>query len=160
MKHKYWLWMYVLLIIFGISFDQWTKQLIVSHIQEPSDFYHVLPILSIVRTHNTGVSFGMLSTFNLGPWFYGVLVLSIVMFLIYTLLTTTNKLLQVAFMLMISGAFGNLIDRFVRGYVVDFISVHWFHKYYFYVFNVADILISCGTGLLILNVLIERRTLK
>jgi signal peptidase II len=158
MKYRYWI--YGSLILLGIGLDQFTKQLIVDYIQGPNDFQHILPVLSIVRTHNTGVSFGMLSALNLGPWFYGVLVVGIVGFLAYMLFTNSSKLLQAAFAFMISGALGNLIDRFMRGYVVDFISVHWFNKYHFYVFNVADIFISCGAGLIILEALIEKRKSK
>lgn len=149
---------YGLTLILGVVFDQWTKQLVVDHIQGSSDFLHVLPVLSIVRTHNTGISFGMLSAFNLGPVFYGFLVFSIIIFLVYRIFTTQRILMQTAFILMISGAIGNLIDRFMRGYVVDFISMHWFEKYYFYVFNVADIFVSCGAGLIILDAIIEKRT--
>lgn len=156
MKHRYWL--YSLIIILGVILDQWTKQLVVTHIHTSSEFQHVLPVLSIVRTHNTGISFGMLSSLNLGIWFYGVLVLSIIVFLITLMLKTPRALNQLAFVLMMAGAIGNLIDRITRGYVVDFISVHWFEKYYFYVFNVADILVSCGAGLIILDALIEKRT--
>lgn len=156
MKLRYYI--YGLIILVGVVLDQWTKMLVVNHIQSVEDFQHWLPVLSIVRTHNMGVSFGMLSAFNLGPWFYGVLSLSIVTFLVYMIVKTPRMIPQLAFILMISGAIGNVIDRFMHGYVVDFISVHWFEKYYFYVFNVADIFVSCGAGLIILDALIEKRT--
>jgi signal peptidase II len=156
MKPRYLI--YCLVILGGVVLDQWTKRLILDHIHGSDDFQHWLPVLSIVRTHNMGVSFGMLSSFNLGPWFYGVLSLSIIAFLVYMIVKTQRMMPQAAFVLMISGAIGNLIDRFSHGYVVDFISVHWFEKYYFYVFNVADIFVSCGAGLIILDALIEKRT--
>lgn len=147
-----------MIAILGVVLDQWTKHLVVTHIHGHEDFFDLLPVLSVVRTHNMGVSFGMLSSLQLGPWFYGVLVLSICTFLIYMFVTTHKVLLQVAFTLMLSGAVGNLIDRFVRGYVVDFISAHWFDQYYFYVFNVADIFVSCGAAFIVLDALIEKRT--
>lgn len=156
MKTRYCI--YGLIILVGVILDQWTKYLIVQHIQSPDDFQHWLPVLSIVRTHNLGISYGMLSSMNLGPWFYGVLSLSIMVFLMYMILNTQRLIAQLAFTLMISGAIGNVIDRFVHGYVIDFISVHWFEKYHFYVFNVADIFVSCGAGLMILDALIEKRT--
>ena len=151
---------YSLIILVGVMLDQWTKMLILDHIHGAADFQQWLPVLSIVRTHNMGVSFGMLSAFDLGPWFYGVLSLSIIIFLVYMIVKTQRMMPQIAFVLMISGAIGNVIDRFMHGYVVDFISVHWFEKYYFYVFNVADIFVSCGAGLIILDALIEKRTQK
>lgn len=153
-------WVYLGIIILGVALDLVTKYWIVTSIHSPEDFQEWLPILSIVRTHNMGVSFGMLSAFNLGPWFYGVLVVSIMMFLVYMIASTPRVISQLAFVCMISGAIGNLVDRFYRGYVVDFISVHWFHQYHFYVFNVADIFVSCGAGLVVLDLLLERRTSK
>jgi signal peptidase II len=158
MKTRYWI--YGLVIVLGIVLDQWTKYLIMQHIQSPADFQDWLPVLSIVRTHNMGVSFGMLSAYNLGPLFYGVLTLSIIVFLVYMIFKSQRILVQLAFVLMVSGAIGNLIDRFLYGYVIDFISVHWFEKYYFYVFNVADIFVSCGAGLIILDTILEKRTSK
>lgn len=148
---------YIVFVLIGVVLDQWTKLLVVNNIQSAEDFISVLPIFSIVRTHNMGVSFGMLSAFNLGPWFYGVLVLCIVIFLIRLFFKAHTLLLRVAYSAIISGAIGNLIDRFLRGYVVDFISVHWFNKHHFYVFNVADIFITCGAGLIILDALFEKR---
>lgn len=158
MKSKY--WMYGLIIVLGVVLDQWTKNLILNHIHSPADFQDWLPVLSIVRTHNMGISFGMFSALNLGPWVYGVLTLSIIAFLIYMIVKTPRAIAQMAFVLMVSGAIGNLIDRFMHGYVIDFISVHWFEKYHFYVFNVADIFVSCGAGLIILDTILEKRTTK
>lgn len=155
MKPSY-IW-YALAIFMGVLLDQWTKLLIVNNIHTVKDFLDVLPFLSIVRTHNLGVSFGMLSGLNLGAWFYGVLVLAITVFLTVMLAKTQTTLSRIAYASIISGALGNLIDRFLRGYVVDFVSVHWFHKYHFYVFNVADIFITCGSALIILDVLLEKR---
>lgn len=156
MKTRY--CVYGLIILVGVVLDQWTKMLVVNHIHSVDDFQHWLPVLSIVRTHNMGISFGMFSAMNLGPWFYGVLSVSIMVFLMYMIVNTQRIIAQFAFTLMISGAIGNVIDRFVYGYVIDFISVHWFEKYHFYVFNVADIFVSCGAGLMILDALIEKRT--
>jgi len=147
-----------IIITVGVVLDQWTKQLVADHIHSVRDFHHIFPVLSIVRTHNTGISFGMLSALNLGPWFYGVLIILVLAFLVYTVIITANLGLQTAVVFMISGAIGNLVDRLARGYVIDFISLHWFDKYYFYVFNIADILVSCGAALIILDALIKKRT--
>ena len=57
--------------------------------------------------------------------------------------------------LIYAGAIGNLIDRLRYGFVVDFISWHWKNTYYFPTFNVADICITVGTGLLILYIIKE-----
>jgi len=46
--------------------------------------------------------------------------------------------------LIIGGAYGNIIDRAMHGYVTDFLHVHYFNTYNFYVFNIADVLINIG----------------
>ena len=53
--------------------------------------------------------------------------------------------------LIIGGAYGNILDRAMNGYVTDFLHVHYFHKYNFYVFNVADVLVNIGVILLLLQ---------
>ena len=53
--------------------------------------------------------------------------------------------------LIIGGAYGNIVDRAMNGYVTDFLHVHYFHKYNFYVFNVADVLVNVGVILLLLQ---------
>jgi len=60
--------------------------------------------------------------------------------------------------LLYAGIVGNLIDRIVRGYVIDFLDFHWAEAYHFPCFNVADICISCAAGLLILAALSAKRT--
>ena len=57
----------------------------------------------------------------------------------------------VAIMLVLSGIVGNSIDRLCRGAVVDFIHIHYFNKWHYPVFNVADIAICCGIGIFILS---------
>lgn len=53
--------------------------------------------------------------------------------------------------LILAGAFGNLIDRFQKGYVVDFVHVHWRDAWSFPIFNLADSFISVGMALLLLQ---------
>ena len=57
--------------------------------------------------------------------------------------------------LLYAGIVGNLIDRTVRGYVIDFFDFHWADAYHFPCFNVADVCISCAAGLLILASLLQ-----
>lgn len=64
---------------------------------------------------------------------------------------------RVSLSLIISGALGNLIDRLIYGYVVDFISVHFKNIYYFPIFNVADVFVVVGTMLLLFYLLKEEK---
>ncbi len=59
--------------------------------------------------------------------------------------------LLIAITVLLSGAFGNFMDRLLNGYVTDFLYLHYFDKYSFPVFNLADILINTGVILLILQ---------
>jgi signal peptidase II len=67
-----------------------------------------------------------------------------------------DKLLPLALALIVGGAIGNVIDRVVYGYVVDFIHVHW-GEAYFPAFNVADSAITIGAALLIVDAFREKR---
>jgi signal peptidase II len=67
---------------------------------------------------------------------------------------SSEKLLALALALILGGAIGNLIDRALVGYVVDFIVVHYQH-YYFPAFNIADSAITIGAMVLILDTLIK-----
>lgn len=53
--------------------------------------------------------------------------------------------------LILGGAYGNIIDRAMHGYVTDFLHAHYYYQYHFYVFNVADILVNIGLILLLLQ---------
>ena len=66
------------------------------------------------------------------------------------------SLANLAYSLVIGGAIGNLIDRLVYGHVVDFLDFHWQDVYHFAAFNVADMAISCGAALIILDGFIKK----
>lgn len=55
------------------------------------------------------------------------------------------------FFIIIGGAYGNIVDRLLNGYVTDFFLLHYSTRYYFYVFNVADVLVNIGVILIILQ---------
>jgi signal peptidase II len=67
-----------------------------------------------------------------------------------------QTLFAAALALILGGALGNVIDRATRGYVVDFLDFYW-GSWHFAAFNVADMAISTGAGLLILDMLLEAR---
>jgi signal peptidase II len=59
--------------------------------------------------------------------------------------------------LVLGGAIGNLVDRVRLGYVVDFIHMHWRHRSHWPTYNVADIAITVGIGLMLLEYILEPR---
>ncbi|MEZ5558237.1 MAG: signal peptidase II [Pseudomonadales bacterium] len=117
----------------------------------------VLPFFSWVRWHNPGAAFSMLSDAGgWQRWFFVVLAVSFVGFIIYELrrLPERQQALGWVYALIIGGAVGNLIDRVLHGYVVDFVLVHW-QQHYFPAFNVADSALSIGAALWIWLLLSE-----
>lgn len=115
----------------------------------------LLPMLGLYlyRTHNLGVAFSMLS--HLDSWVIIVLRLVIVVFVAWLWRGTRadHRFAQAGYCLIIAGAFGNIIDRFTYGYVVDYVLFHT-ETWSFAVFNLADSLISIGAGLILLQELL------
>jgi signal peptidase II len=150
-----WLWLSVLLLVV----DQATKALIVQHYALYESTY-VLPVLDILRAHNTGAAFSFLADAGgWQRWAFAALALGVSAVLLVWLRridAQAQRWLAIGLALVVSGAIGNLIDRLRFGYVVDFVAVHW-NQAYFPAFNVADSAITVGAVLLILDALLEGR---
>jgi signal peptidase II len=121
----------------------------------------VLPFLDLVRLHNTGAAFSFLA--DASGWqnwlFTGVAALvSAGVFWWLTRLPAKGKtLLALGLALLLGGAIGNLIDRVIYGYVVDFILLYY-GEWAYPAFNVADSAITCGVALVLFDGLVlERR---
>lgn len=146
----------------GIAFivilaDQFTKTLILGDFQL-GDSRTVTSFFNVVRVHNTGAAFSFLATAaGWQRWFFVVLGLAATVFIVWMLLRHGGqRLFSFALALILGGALGNVIDRLLHGYVVDFIQVHW-GSAYFPSFNVADSAISVGAALLIVDELLRVR---
>ena len=144
------LWSVVALFI--IAVDQLSKYFVVKNIGL-TDCIEIIPnIINFVYVKNTGAAFSFLSQKD-----YGIVLLSIVsvLFCIGVIAYACyykpkNRLLRLSLSLMFAGAVGNVIDRIVKGFVVDFIELDFIN---FPVFNLADIAITVGAALLIIYVL-------
>ncbi len=151
-----WPWLGVALIV--IVLDQITKTLILQSFQY-GDSRYVTSFFNIVRAHNTGAAFSFLaSESGWQRWFFIGLGFAAAIFIVWMLRSHGGqKMFAWALSLILGGALGNVIDRMLHGYVVDFIQVHWGAKYYFPSFNVADSAITVGAVLLILDELLRVR---
>ncbi len=133
--------------------DQLTKYLISTNFELGQGRDFLKGIIDIVYIHNTGGAWGMLSGYT---WILLSLTV-IVMLILITLLIKIgmkSKLLFWAVSLVVSGGIGNLIDRIFRnGNVVDFLHFEFFPT--FPVFNIADISVVVGAGLLILYFILD-----
>ena len=142
-------WLGIALIV--VLLDQFTKTLILGMFQL-GDSHTVTSFFNIVRVHNSGAAFSFLA--GAGGWqrwfFIGLGALAAV-FIVWMLRSHGGqRLFSWALALILGGAVGNVIDRLLHGYVVDFIQVHY-AGHYFPWFNVADSAISVGAACLILD---------
>ena len=140
----------------GIAFivilaDQFTKVLILGN-YKLGDVTYVTSFFDVVRAHNTGAAFSFLhNAAGWQRWFFTALGLAATVFIIWMLKRHGGqRMFSWALSLILGGALGNVIDRLVHGYVVDFIQVHY-GSAYFPAFNIADSAITIGAGLLILD---------
>ncbi len=143
-----WLWItFVFLIL-----DQLTKQLVVNAF----DLYesmNVLPFFDLRYVQNPGAAFSFLADQDgWQRWFFTIIAaIASVVFLVWLAKTPkSNVLLSIALAFMLSGAMGNLIDRALFGYVIDFLDFYVAGKHW-PAFNVADSAIFIGAALMILD---------
>ena len=150
-----WPWLgWALLILVA---DQVTKMLILGSYQL-GDATPITPFFNIVRAHNTGAAFSFLA--QAGGWqrwlFTGFGLLAALFILWQLHAHPGQKLFSFALASILGGAVGNVIDRMVHGYVVDFLDFYWASSH-FPAFNIADAGISVGATLLILDELLRVR---
>ena len=143
---KLWPW-YVLIVVIAVA-DQYTKALAVKEIAL-GEIIPVLPVFDLTLWRNYGAAFSFLDQQG-GPqrWFLAGISAVASLFLVVWWIPAQKRMLTIAALSLIAGgAIGNLYDRAVLGYVVDFISVHY-QQHRFPTFNVADAAISVGAVLL------------
>ena len=110
--------------------------------------------LGFIYTKNTGIAFSLFSGNRLFIITFSIILIAILIGIIkhdYLDKKIDNKLLNIAYGILLGGILGNLIDRIVRGYVVDFVSLKIF-KYYFPIFNLADICITIGIVIILIDI--------
>ncbi|MCR4346802.1 MAG: signal peptidase II [Sulfuricaulis sp.] len=144
---------------FVFVFDQLTKYIVADYLLRHGDVL-LTPFLSLVLVHNTGAAFGFLS--SAGGWqniFFIIVAGAASAFILWMIrrLDSKERLLAIALMLVLGGALGNLADRLLHGYVIDFIDVYY-ATWHWPAFNVADSAITMGAALLILDALGIRKT--
>jgi signal peptidase II len=151
------LWPWLGIAAAVILVDQITKA-IISGTFALNEAHRVNAVLDIVCAHNTGAAFSFLAgASGWQRWFFIALGTLAAAFIVWMLARHGGqRLFGWALALILGGAIGNVIDRILHGYVVDFIQVHW-HASYFPSFNVADSAISIGAALLILDELLRVR---
>ncbi len=145
-------WAVVILIA-----DQVTKTLILDNYRL-GDSTFITSFFNIVRAHNTGAAFSFLS--DAGGWqrwlFTGIGAVATVFILWQLRAHPGQKLFCFSLASILGGAIGNVVDRLMHGYVVDFLDFH-VGGWHFPAFNVADSAITLGAVCLILDELLRVR---
>jgi len=140
--------------------DQITKTLILGTYRL-GDATYITSFFNIVRVHNTGAAFSFLAAASgWQRWFFTAIGVAAALFILWMLRSHAGqRLFSFALACILGGAVGNVVDRLMHGYVVDFLQVHWDNRWYFPAFNLADAAITIGAVCLILDELLRvRRT--
>jgi signal peptidase II len=150
-----WLW----LVLPLIAMDQVSKYFVTLNLLE-YERVNLLPVFDLVRFHNTGAAFSLLA--NAGGWqhwFFSTIAVVVscgILWYLWRLPERGCRALSAGLALILSGAIGNLIDRLMYGYVVDFILVYY-EQWSWPAFNVADSSITVGVALVIIDSLFFER---
>ena len=140
-----------LIIIFSVAADQISKYLVLQNIEMYEEVAVLPKIFHFTYIENKGAAFGMLAEHR---WVFLVISsIAILIFVIYLIkYKPKDVLLRASLSMVVGGGIGNMIDRCFRGSVVDFIEVEFID---FYIFNVADIFVCVGCGLMILYMILS-----
>lgn len=157
------------LAVLVVILDHLTKWLIVTYVPQGSEIPVINGFFDIVHGRNTGAAFGVMSTWNNSNkhYFFYVMGIIAVVFLYNYLksVSPADRLSQICLGFIFGGALGNLIDRFMRGSVVDFLSFHYYDQIWsptlfghnwmipltWPAFNVADAAISVSVTFLVIR---------
>jgi signal peptidase II len=148
---------WLILAVIIILADQFTKTLILGY-YKLGDSTPVTSFFNIVRVHNTGAAFSFLA--GAGGWqrwfFTGIGAVATIFILWMLRSHHAQKLFSFALACILGGAIGNVVDRLLHGYVVDFLDFYY-GTWHFPAFNIADSAISIGAACLILDEILRVR---
>ena len=144
----------ILISIIALVLDILTKQLVINTMIEHQSITIIENFISITFAKNTGVAFSFLE----GKVPLIIIMTSIVIIFILKYIKTTkpNKIESICYGLVLGGAIGNLLDRLIYGYVIDYLDFNLF-GYSFPIFNLADTFIVIGIIILLILSIIESR---
>lgn len=152
-----WLWLSLVVIVLDLGI----KALASANLDYGRPL-EVLPVFNLTLLHNTGAAFSFLAEHaGWQRWFFALIAIgaSVGLTVWLTRLKRGETLTAISLTLVIGGAIGNLYDRLVHGYVVDYLSFHW-GDWYYPAFNLADTAITLGAVGLVLQSLFDSRRPK
>jgi len=143
-----WLW----LSIVSLVLDQWSK-VAIDNSMRLYESISLIPGLNLTYVQNTGAAFSFLSDAGgWQRWFFAAMatIISLVLVVWLKRLKKHETLLAIALALILGGAIGNLVDRLLYGYVIDFLDVYY-QSFHWPAFNIADSAITLGVFLMLLE---------
>ena len=138
----------ILIFLLLVLFDILSKYIVFNYI----DLYQFIKItyfFDITHIHNFGVSFGLFAG-TIPALVLVIIGLFVTAFVLYLYINSSEFLERWGLFIIICGAIGNIVDRTINGYVIDFLYLH-INQYYWPAFNFADIYISIGIIMIIVN---------
>jgi len=148
----------VALLVFGL--DQLAKWIVTGPlgVNYVGAQLYLLPIFQFTYTQNIGISLGLLNaTTELGRWMLVGLTTAIAVGVAFWMTREKNPLDRIALGMVLGGALGNILDRTLHGYVVDFADLHFGEWRPFLIFNVGDAAISIAVVILLLRAFVSRK---
>ena len=142
----------LLITLYGLLFDQIIKFLVSKYITNVT----IIPnFISLIYAENDGVAFSMLSGSRIIIIIISILLLSFLAYYMnkdYVSKKKDDILMDISYGLLFGGILGNLLDRIIRGIVIDYISINII-GYHFPIFNLADVMITIGVIIMIIRTL-------
>jgi signal peptidase II len=143
---------YFAIFVFGIILDQLSKYLAIKYLQPINSYPLINDIFHLTYRENNGAAFSILQ--GMIPFFVIVnIIVTVLIIYIIASKKVTNLLGCYALIFILTGGIGNVIDRIIRGYVIDMFD---FTLINFAVFNVADIFVTCGGTLFVILYLVTK----
>lgn len=142
----------LLITLYGLLFDQIIKFLVSKYITNVT----IIPnFISLIYAENDGVAFSMLSGSRIIIIIISIILLSFLAYYMnkdYVSKKKDDILVDISYGLLFGGILGNLLDRIIRGIVIDYISINII-GYHFPIFNLADVMITIGVIIMIIMTL-------
>lgn len=140
---------YPVLIFLLVVLDLFSKDYAANNFLFAQSYSTFIPFIDFLLIYNSGIAFGIFDGYgNLASNLLLVITIFILIYLIRLLVKEKVQNAKFALSLIIAGALGNIIDRFIDGKVTDFLHLE-FGSFSFFIFNLADAFITLGAILII-----------
>lgn len=144
----------LIIVLVTVFLDQISKHFVVLYLKGQRPLTIIEGLLSFTYVENRGAAFGILQNRKLFFVAVTVVTLIILMYIFLRYYKHLNLWTISSLSMIMGGTIGNFIDRMRLDYVVDFISLRFFNRYNFAVFNLADTFIVVGAIMLMLYIMI------